>query len=295
MEELHRRLKRVLADIGDGYEIIAIDNGSQDRTAEKLAGLSPITIITFSRNMGQNAALDAGLRHARGDVIVTLDGDLQNPPEEIPKLLEKINEGYDAVVGWRKRRGDSAPRRAFSRCANALVSYVTGVKLHDFSCALKCFRKKHIAGVRLLGETFIFLPVFAHANGARLAEVEVIHDRRKHGRSKYGIWGMSRVLFDLITVKFMLSYFGKPLRFFGSLSLIFWGAAGVLYGWAIALKIGDQRNFTETPLPLLGAMFVVVGVLIFMLGFLAEILLRIYSLLENGPRYPIEKIVENKE
>lgn len=187
VEELHRRLVRVLDGRREEYEIIAVDNGSRDATGERLAGLRPITIITFARNMGQNAALDAGLRHARGDIVVTLDGDLQNPPEEIPKLLEKINEGYDAVVGWRKRRGDSAARRAFSRCANALVSRMTGVRLHDFSCALKCFRKKYIVDVRLLGETFIFLPVFAHANGARLAEVEVVHDRRAHGRSKYTI------------------------------------------------------------------------------------------------------------
>ena len=292
MEELYSRLKKVLDSFGEEYEIIAVDDGSEDKTQEKLLNLSPIKVVIFSRNYGQNAALDAGLKQAKGDIVITIDSDLQNPPEEIVKLLAKLKEGYDAVVGWRKNRHDSLPRKIFSRFSNSLISWLTGVKLHDFSCALKCYRREFIDGVRLLGETFIFLPLFAYARGARLTEVEIRHEPRRKGLPKHSIKEMLGVLFDLLTVKFLLSYLGKPLRFFGSLALIFWLVAFLGYVWATVLKLMGYRNYSDTPLPLLGTMFVILGVVVFMMGLLAEVLLRIYHRTENVSFYSIKKIVE---
>ncbi len=292
VEELHSRLKKVLGSLGEKYEIIAVDDGSTDATQEKLLSLSPIKVVVLSRNYGQNSALDAGLKQAKGNIVITIDGDLQNPPEEIVKLLVKLKEGYDAVVGWRKNRHDPLPRKIFSKFSNSLISRLTGVKLHDFSCALKCYRREYIDEIRLLGETFIFLPLFALARGARLTEVEIRHEPRRRGLSKHNLKEMTGVLFDLLTVKFLLSYFGKPLRFFGSLAFIFWSVAFLGYVWATVLKLMDYRNYSDTPLPLLGTMFVILGVIVFMMGLLAEVLLRIYHRTENVSFYSIKKVVE---
>jgi glycosyltransferase involved in cell wall biosynthesis len=293
IDEFHRRLKMVLEVIGEPYEIIAVDDGSQDRTGEKLLRLSPLTVILFARNYGQNAALDAGLKQAKGDIIVTIDSDLQNPPEEIPQLLRKLDEGYDAVVGWRQHRHDSLRRRLFSRLANRITSRVTGLALHDFSCALKVYRREFIEGVKLFGETFVFLPVFAVSRGARLTEVVVAHEPRRRGESKHTIAEMIRVMFDLIAVKFLLSYFGRPMQFFGTGALLSWIVAAAAAGWATALKLAGAKNYSETPLPIFGTLFAIMGVLLFMLGFLVEILLRIYHASGNSSPYSIKKIVEN--
>jgi len=212
LRELHKRLAQVLDGIGDSYEIIAVDDGSKDQSRKILSELSPIKAVLFSRNFGQNAALDAGFKMAIGDYIISIDSDLQMMPEDIPMIVAKLKEGYGAVVGWRKDRYDSFERRLFSRLSNWLVARVTGVPLHDFSCSLKGYRKEFIDGVQLLGETFIFLPVFAHDRGARIAEVAVSHEPRKQGVSKHSVGEMIFVFFDLISVKFLLSYFAKPFR-----------------------------------------------------------------------------------
>lgn len=291
--ELHARLKRTLDSFGEEYEIIAVDDGSRDRTREILSNLTPLKLVVLARNFGQNAAIDAGLKHARGDIVVTLDGDLQNPPEEIPKLVRKLKSGFDVVVGRRKNRQDSFSRRFFSKLANQAVYFFTGVKLHDFGCALKCYRSFFIQDLRLLGETFIFLPIIAHSRGAKIAEVEVHHAPRQAGLSKHGIGDMSKVLFDLISVKFFISYFGKPLRFFGILSLFSLILASMFSGWAIILKIWSIKNFSDTPLLLIAILFIILAVLLFMLGFIVEILLRIYYTKDVSP-YKILEIVENR-
>jgi len=290
--ELHRRLKEVLVTLGEPYEIIAVDDGSSDRTREVLETLRPVTIVALTRNYGQNAALDAGIHHARGDIIITIDSDLQNPPEEISKLWHLLQKGYDVVIGWRRNRHDSAARRIFSRLANTLVARATGVRVHDFSCALKCYRREFIEGVRLLGETFIFLPVFAHAKGARIGEVEIRHEERKRGASKHGIMEMSNVFFDLISVKFLLDYFLRPMRFFGRISFVVFLLALVSFGWAGFLKIAEIQNLSDTPLPLIGVMGMVLSSLLFILGFLAEILLRIYHMSQSSTPYSIKEVIE---
>lgn len=292
--QLHSRLVKVLTTLGEPYEIIAVDDGSTDFSRQKLSALSPITVVMFSRNFGQNAALDAGFQVAIGDLVITIDSDLQNVPEDIPKLVEKLKAGYGAVVGWRKNRHDSFQRRTFSRLANWLVGWVTGVKLHDFSCALKGYRREFIDGVQLLGETFIFMPVFAHDRGAKIAEIEITHEPRRQGVSKHRISEMMYVFFDLLSVKFLLNYFAKPLRFFGSVAMLFFGMSIAAFGSAIVLKIIRLKDFSVTPLPLIGTMLIILAVLIFMLGFITEILLRIYYDKKDTTQYMIYEIVKNK-
>lgn len=294
VEELHRRLVAVLRALGEPYEIIAVDDGSTDGTREKLSKLLPITAVLFSRNFGQNAAMDAGFKVAIGDFVITIDGDLQNQPEDIPLVVAKLKEGYGAVVGWRKDRHDSWGRKTFSRLANWLVRCVTGVKIHDFSCALKGYRREFIDGVQLLGETFIFMPVFAHDRGARVAEVETHHASRQHGVSKHHVSEMIYVFFDLVSVKFMLSYFAKPLRFFGVWALSSFMLAVMSFGTSIVLKIMRLKDFSVTPLPVIGTMFTILAVILFMLGFVTEILLRIYYDRKDSEPYMIYEVIKNR-
>lgn len=292
--ELHERLVRVLNNIGEPYEIIAVDDGSKDQSRKILSNLRPIKAILFSRNFGQNAALDAGFKVAIGDYIISLDSDLQMSPEDIPLIFNKLKEGFGAVVGWRKDRKDTFSRRLFSRLSNWLITRVTGVPLHDLSCSLKGYRKEFIDGIQLLGETFIFMPIFAHDRGARVTEVAVSHNIREKGVSKHTIGEMIFVLFDLISVKFLLNYFAKPLHFFGVWSLISFVLAVVSFAVAVILKILQLKDFTVTPLPIIGTMLTILAVLLFMIGFVAEILLRIYYSQQDRSQYMIYEIIKNK-
>jgi glycosyltransferase involved in cell wall biosynthesis len=294
LEELHSRLVKVLDGLSEPYEIIAVDDGSTDKSREILSRLSPIRAVLLSRNFGQNSAVDAGFQVSVGDYIITIDSDLQMSPEDIPLIFEKLKQGYGAVVGWRKDRHDSFSRRVFSRASNWLISKVTGVRLHDFSCSLKGYRREYVEGVQLLGETFIFMPVFAHDRGAKVLEVEVTHKERKQGVSKHSIGEMIFVLFDLISVKFLLNYFAKPLRFFGICSLVSLVLAFISFGTAIVLKIMDLKDLTVTPLPLIGTMFTMLAVILFMIGFVAEILLRIYYGQQERSQYMIYEVIKNK-
>ena len=294
LRELHERLVRALDGIGDPYEIIAVDDGSKDQSRKILSELRPIKAVLFSRNFGQNAALDAGFKVAIGDYIISIDSDLQVAPEDIPMIVAKLKEGCGAVVGWRKDREDSFGRRLFSRLSNWLVARVTGVQIHDFSCSLKGYRKEFIDGVQLLGETFIFMPVFAHDRGARIAEVVVSHQPRKSGVSKHSIGEMIFVLFDLISIKFLFSYFAKPLRFFGIWSFVSLILAGLSFGLAIILKLAHIKDLSVTPLPLIGTMLTILAVLLFMIGFVTEILLRIYYGQRDRSQYMIYEVIKNK-
>ena len=295
LRELHQRLVCVLDKIGEPYEIIAVDDGSTDQSRKILAELRPIKAVLLSRNFGQNAALDAGFKLSIGDFVVTIDSDLQMLPEDIPLIIKKLKEGYGAVVGYRKDRYDTFSRRLFSRISNRLVARITGVKLHDFGCSLKGFRKEFIDGVQLLGETLIFMPVFAHDRGAQVIEVPVSHQPRKHGMSKYSIGEMTFVFFDLISVKFLLNYFAKPLHFFGIWSLISLGIGIISFGTAIILKLFHIKDLSVTPLPLIGTMLTISAVLLFMIGFIAEILLRIYYGQQDCGQYMIYEVIKNNK
>lgn len=283
---LHDELQRALPAVGD-YEVIYIDDGSCDNTARVLKTLvhgdKKFRAVLLARNFGQTAAISAGIDHAAGGVIVTMDADLQNDPRDIPKLLSKIEEGYDVVSGWRKIRHDKLlSRRLPSQIANYIISRITGVHLHDYGCTLKAYRSSMIKDVRLYGEMHRFIPAYMSWYGARVIEVPVNHRPRTLGKTKYGIWRTFKVVLDLIFVKFLLKYMGRPMHFFGGLG------AAILLGsfatgiWALLLKFLRGTSFISTPLPLITVFLAGVGIQFILLGLLAEILVRIYF--ESGGR-----------
>ena len=292
--ELHARLKKTLDDIGEPYEIIATDGPSTDNTLPLLKTLSPIKIIVFARNMGPASALDAGIKATKGDKIVIIDADLQSNPEDIPKLLKKLNEGYDVVSGRRLNRKYPFHRRLISRCANFLIRSVTGIKLQDFGSQFKMCKKEALEDIMLYGGMHAFLHVIPFMRGFKVAEVPVENNERKFGKTKYSLFRVAKIFVDLMVVKFFADYFAQPLMFFGG-----WGIVSILLGFvsggiSIILKLLEIRTFTQTPLPTLTALLIVVGVLLVMMGFLAEILFRIYYENKGRTPYNIKEIIENK-
>lgn len=291
--ELHRRVKAVLSSMAGGHEIIYVDDGSTDKTLGLLEAIqasdSCVVVISFRRNFGQTAAFAAGFDYARGDIIVTLDGDLQNDPDDIPRLVEAMGEN-DIVSGWRKRRKDPfISRRLPSMIANWLISRVTGVALHDYGCSLKAYRREVVKNLRLYGEMHRFIPAVASWYGVRLTEVETNHHPRLRGKSKYGITRTVRVVLDLITVKFLQSFSTKPLQFFGPFGLLS-GAAGFLISlYLSAEKILLGRPIGGRPLLLLGTLLIIVGIQFIGMGLLGEMLVRVYHEAQQKPIYVIRK------
>lgn len=292
---LHDRLKGVLDRLGTEYEIIYIDDGSIDNTLSILeeiqAGDPTVMVLSFRRNFGQTAAFAAGFDFARGDVVVTMDGDLQNDPEDIPKLLNLI-ETNDLVSGWRKKRQDPFfSRRLPSIIANWLISKVTGVKLHDYGCSLKAYRREVIKNLRLYGEMHRFIPAVASWYGVRVAEVETIHHPRLRGKSKYGITRTIKVVLDLITVKFLQSFSTRPLQFFGT-----FGMAGGFIGFIVLLYLSIEKMFLGKPiggrpLLLLGALLMIVGIQFIGMGLLGEMIVRVYHETQRKPIYVLKKVL----
>ena len=294
VEELHRRLKAVLNSMGEPYEIIAVENGSNDKTLEKLKKLRPVKIIVLPRNYGQTLALDAGIQAARGEVIVTLDADLQNDPQDIPKMIEKMKEGYDLVVGWRQNRQDTLGRKVFSRSANWLTRRMLGLYLHDYACALKTFKKEFMSGIHLYGEMHVFLPAILISRGAKVTEIPVRHYERKGGASKYVFGKAVKVIADLLTVKFLFNYAARPLLFFGG-----WGVVSIVIAFLFALgavvSVYQQSiHIIESPFLPLASVFLVLGFILFMMGFLAELILRVYYEGRRETPYIIREIIENE-
>jgi glycosyltransferase involved in cell wall biosynthesis/uncharacterized membrane protein YbhN (UPF0104 family) len=282
-----RELRGVLDELPLSSEVVLVDDGSQDHTAalaRRWCQRDPrFRLIEFRRNFGQTAALSAGFDHARGQVIVAMDGDLQNDPHDIPRLLAKLEEGYDVVSGWRRDRHDALLlRKVPSVAANQLISRVTGTRLHDYGCTLKAYRRDVISHLRLYGDQHRFIPALSQVVGARITELPVNHRARLGGHSKYGISRTFRVLLDLLTVKFLISYFGRPMRLFGGIGFasMMVGAATVL--WLIADKIILGQGLANRPLLILGTLLLVVGVQFLSLGILGELIVRIYH--EGGGR-----------
>ena len=297
---LHEKLKAALDLLQKEYEILFIDDGSTDRTLSILEEIQAkdkhLTVLSLRRNFGQTAAFAAGFDFARGDIVVTMDGDLQNDPADIPKLLEKIKD-HDLVSGWRKKRKDPFfTRRLPSMAANWLISNVTGVKLHDYGCSLKAYRRDVIKNLKLYGEMHRFIPAVASWYGVRVAEVETIHHPRMHGKSKYGISRTIKVVLDLITVKFLQSFSTKPIQFFGPVGITsgFLGFLILLYLSVDKLFFG--RDIGARPLLLLGALLVIVGIQLIGMGLIGEMLVRVYHESQRKPIYVIKKILgpENK-
>jgi dolichol-phosphate mannosyltransferase len=281
IEPLLQRLFAVLDDLPQRFEIIAVNDGSRDRSMERLraaAGArSELKLVNFRRNYGQTAAMMAGIDHAAGDILIAIDADLQNDPEDIPLLLAKLDEGFDVVSGWRKDRKDAAIRRNLvSRIANWLISRISGVPLSDYGCTLKVYRRDVIKGVRLYGEMHRFIPIYAAWQGARVTELPVRHHPRRYGESKYGLDRIVKVLLDLMVVKFLDRHFVKPIYVFGGFGVFSFGLAGLAFVYMIYLKYADGLSMIQTPLPLLSAMGFLVGVMSLLMGLLAEMLVRIY-------------------
>src|SRR5690348_6739309 len=271
VEPLHRELMGVLDGMERSFEVLYIDDGSRDGSTERLAALAArdarVRVVSFRRNFGQTAAVQAGIDHSHGEVLVFLDGDMQNDPHDIPQLLRKIDEGYDVVSGWRRNRKDDATRVLPSRIANWLIARVTGVRLSDFGCTLKAYRREVIEDVKLYGEMHRFIPVFAATIGARITEVPVNHRPRTYGKSKYSLSRTSRVALDLITVKLLGSYSTKPMYFFGFTAFAVWAVALVLAIVVIAQKILPPYVYAhDNPLLLLSVVLFIVGMQCILMG-----------------------------
>lgn len=297
VEELCSSLNETIRVLNRETEVIFIDDGSTDGTFDILSRLKKsngnVRIIRFTRNFGQTAAMSAGFDYATGEIIVTMDGDLQNDPKDIPLLIEKIEEGYDIVSGWRAKRQDRLlSRKIPSRVANWLIGLMTGVKLHDSGCSLKAYRSHVVKNLRLYGEMHRFIPALASSRGARIAEVKVNHHPRRRGSSKYGISRTIRVILDLITIKFLLSFLTRPLQIFGLLGLAFSGMGFLICLYLSLLKLILGRSISDRPLLLLGVLLLVLGVQFIGFGLIAEMQTRTYYEVQNKPIYVIKDLIE---
>lgn len=297
IKPLYSLLKPVLDKIGRPSEIIFVEDGSKDGTYDILRELNAsdagCRVISFRRNFGQTAALAAGFAYARGEVIITLDGDLQNDPSDIPALLAKIEEGYDVVSGWRVHRKDTfLTRRLPSMCANWLISRITGVRLHDYGCTLKAYRREVAQNIGLYGEMHRFIPAMASWMGVGVAEVEVNHHPRVRGSSKYGLSRTLRVVLDLITVKFLLSYATKPLQIFGTLGFVSTLSGLILASYLSIDKLVLGHGLSDRPLLLLAVLLILVGIQFITMGLLGEMMVRIYYEGQNKPIYVIKEILD---
>ncbi len=296
MRFLIPQLKNVLDNLKRGYEIIFVDDGSSDNTGaiiEKEATKNPeIKLITLRRNFGQTAAMSAGFDAAVGEVIIPMDGDLQNDPEDIPRLLEKIDEGYDVVSGWRINRQDNFLTATLpSNIANKFISMITKVHLHDYGCTLKAYRREILQGIELYGEMHRFIPALASLVGVNVTEIPVNHHPRTHGKSKYNLSKSIRVTLDLITVKFLLSYSTKPIQIFGLLGLLcIFSSFGLSVG-SIYAKIRYDLLLTNNSLFLLAVLFFMLGVQFIAMGLLGEVIMRTYHESQGKPTYVISKTV----
>jgi glycosyltransferase involved in cell wall biosynthesis len=292
--DLYDQLSASLASLGGPYEILLVDDGSSDGTLERILALegrdSRVRVLRLRRNFGQTAAFSAGFDHARGDVIVTSDGDLQNDPRDIPALVAKLGEGYDMVCGWRRARQDPLSKKLPSFFANRLISWTTGVKLHDYGCSLKAMNAEVAKGLRLYGEMHRFIPAVASWMGVTLAELPVSHRPRTRGRSKYGLGRTLRVVLDLFTVKFLTSYGTRPAHLFGLMGLASGGAGVAILGWLSFVKLVRDEAIGGRPLLLLGALLFLTGVILVNFGLLGELLVRTYHESQGKPIYVVKEL-----
>ena len=298
--ELHREFSETLTAWGRPYELILVDDGSADKSFEIMARIQSgdprVRVLRLRRNFGQTAAFAAGFDYARGKLIATSDGDLQNDPRDLPAMVEMIERGHDIVCGWRKDRRDAFfSRRLPSMMANGLISGVTGVRLHDYGCSLKVFRAEIVKGMRLYGEMHRFLPAIASEQTSDIVEVPVNHRSRKYGRSKYGIGRTTRVMLDLLTVKFLLSFSTRPLQFFGLIGGAIGFAGFAISAWLAYQRLIEATSLSNRPLLLLGILMIVSGVQLVTIGLVAEIQSRTYHESQNKPIYRIREIRQSAD
>jgi glycosyltransferase involved in cell wall biosynthesis len=296
LQQMHAKIREALDSLGKTAEVIYVDDGSTDKSLKILreiaAGDSRVRVISLRRNYGQTAAMSAGIDAAKGDILIPMDADLQNDPKDIARLLEKLNEGYDVVSGWRKNRQDKLiSRKLPSQAANQIISWIGGVPLHDYGCSLKAYRRDVIQDVKLYGEMHRFIPIYASWAGARVTEIPVDHHARTMGKSKYGISRTVKVVFDLMTIKFMASYQTKPIYVFGTFGAIAFFLSIIAGIWAFILKFGYDVSFILTPLPVIGIVLLAISMQFFLMGLLAEMLVRTYHESQDKAIYTVrEKI-----
>lgn len=299
MSRLYAVLERAFPERPDRFEVVVVDDGSTDESMAQLRAELPqrpsLRVIELRRNYGQTAAMMAGIDAARGRVLVSLDADLQNYPEDIPFLLQKLGEGYDVVSGWRQDRQDAKVQRNFlSSVANAIISKVSGVHLNDYGCTLKAYQAEVIKEVRLFGEMHRFIPIYAHWQGARITEIPVRHAARKVGRSKYGMERVFKVVCDMITIKFLDRYLAKPIYVFGAFGFGFALLSVLVLALSLYLKFGHGISMIQTPLPLLSGIFLLAGVMSLLLGLVAEIVVRIYFETRGGNAYAVRRMWDSE-
>jgi glycosyltransferase involved in cell wall biosynthesis len=291
---LHQKLDEALQKLGRTAEIIYVDDGSKDGSLailRELAATDPrVRVVALRRNYGQTAAMAAGIDAARGRVLIPMDADLQNDPADIVRLLDKLDEGYDVVSGWRKNRQDKlVTRKIPSMLANRLISWIGGVPLHDYGCSLKAYRRESLEDVRLYGEMHRFIPIYASWAGARVTEIPVEHHARTMGKSKYGLSRTIKVLFDLMTIKFMASYQTKPIYIFGTFGVLSFFVSVVAGLWALILKLAHKADFIQTPLPIIAIVMFAVGIQFLLMGLLAEMLVRTYHESQSKRIYAVRE------
>jgi len=294
---LYTGLNKTLSKLKIKYEVILIDDGSTDGTYKELKKINKknsfYKIIRFRRNFGQTSAMSAGFHYSSGKVIITLDADLQNDPKDIPAILKKLDEGYDIVSGWRKERKDKAVSRRFpSIVANKIISRLSGVYLHDYGCTLKAYRKEVIENIELYGEMHRYIPAVASRMGVSVAEIPVTHHSRKYGKSKYGISRTIRVILDIITIKFLLSYSQRPIQIFGLLGLLSGSAGFIITAYLLIMRIFFNQSLADRPLFILSIFMIFIGIQLITMGLLAEINMRIYHEAQDKPTYVIRDIIQ---
>jgi glycosyltransferase involved in cell wall biosynthesis len=295
LRPMHAKIAAALDALGKSAEVIYVDDGSTDKSLRILKEIAAeddrVRVISLRRNYGQTAAMSAGIDAAKGDILIPMDADLQNDPADIGRLLEKLDEGYDVVSGWRKNRQDKLiSRKIPSQIANRVISWIGGVQLHDYGCSLKAYRRDVIQDVKLYGEMHRFIPIYASWAGARVTEIPVDHHARTMGKSKYGISRTIKVIFDLMTIKFMAEYHTKPIYVFGTFGMIAFALAMIAGVWAIVLKLYGT-SFILTPLPVITVVMLAISVQFFLMGLLAELLVRTYHESQDKAIYAVrEKI-----
>jgi glycosyltransferase involved in cell wall biosynthesis len=300
IERLDGKLTDALERLGRSYEVIFVDDGSTDRSLAKLRAIaardSRVRVISLRRNYGQTAAMSAGIDHARGQILIPMDADLQNDPADISRLLDKLDEGYDVVSGWRKDRKDRwLTRRLPSRLANRLISRLSGVDLHDYGCSLKAYRREALTGVKLYGEMHRFIPIYAGWAGARVTEIPVTHHVRSAGQSKYGLSRTIKVLFDLITIKFLSTYLTKPLYLFGTAGLVCLAISLLSFAFSLYYRIVEGVHLNRMPLATLSMIMFAMGIQFIFMGLLAEMIVRTYHESQDKPTYLIRETINIEE
>ncbi len=293
LRPMHAKIAAALDALGKTAEVIFVDDGSTDKSLEILkeiaAGDDRVRVISLRRNYGQTAAMSAGIDAAMGEILIPMDADLQNDPADIRRLLDKLDEGYDVVSGWRKNRQDKLiSRKIPSQIANRIISWIGGVPLHDYGCSLKAYRRDVIQDVKLYGEMHRFIPIYASWAGARVAEIPVDHHARTMGKSKYGISRTIKVVFDLMTIKFMASYGTKPIYVFGTFGMLAFFLSMVAGVWALVLKFYGT-SFILTPLPVITVVMLAISMQFFLMGLLAELLVRTYHESQNKAIYAVRE------